>query len=74
MKCMILDRILDGKNRTRNRSHYWDHWGKFDYEACIGINIVSMLNFLCVIMTSWIGRRMPLLLGDTSYIFKGGVT
>lgn len=33
-----------------------------------------MLNFLSVVMMLWVGRRMSLFLGATSYIFKSDKT
>ena len=46
----------------------------FAYEAYVVNKTVLMLNFLSVIMTLWVGRRMSLFLGATSYIFKSNMT
>ena len=46
----------------------------FAYEAYVVNKTVLMLNFLSVIMTLWVGRRMSLFLGATSYIFKSNKT
>lgn len=72
MKGMIFSWILDGKSKTSYKN-YWNHWEKFNYESYVD-NIVSMLNFLSVIMTLLIGKRVSLFLFDISYIFKGGVS
>ena len=63
-----------GKDRTRYRRHCWDHWAIFAYEAFVVNKTVLMLNFLSVVMMLWVGRRMSLFLGATSYIFKSDKT
>lgn len=72
MRSMIFNWILDGKSKTSYRN-YWNHWKKSDYESYVD-NIVSMLNFLSVIMTLLMGKRVSLFLVDISYIFKSEVS